>query len=75
MEKYFLKCLMNLKQRIISKKDLIMADKGYVSYDNYEIGIIDYHIIPFKFPRENMEFSKILSCFDYQLEVFKEMIN
>ena len=70
--KIFLEMLDELKKRrIISKKDLIMADKGYVSYDNYETGVMDYHIIPFIFPRENMRLSKISSRFNYPLEVFK----
>jgi transposase len=70
--KIFLEMLDELKKRrIIGKKDLIMADKGYVSYKNYEIGVIDYQIIPFIFPRENMRLSKISSCFNYPLEVYK----
>jgi hypothetical protein len=40
MLKYFLKLVEELKRRrIISKKDVIMADKGFVSYDNYERGV------------------------------------
>jgi len=70
--KIFPEMLEELKRRrIISNKDLIMADKGYVSYDNYEIGVMDFHIIPFIFPRENMRLSKISSRFNYPLEVYK----
>jgi hypothetical protein len=70
--KIFLEMLEELKRRrIISKKDLIMADKGYVSHENYEKGVMDYKIIPFIFPRDNMRLSKILSNFNYPLEVYE----
>jgi hypothetical protein len=59
------------KRRIISPKDIIMADKGYVSYENYEIGVIDYKIIPLIFPRDNMRLSKISSRFNYPLEIYE----
>jgi hypothetical protein len=67
----YLETIKELKRRrIISNKDILMADKGYVSYNNYKIALMEYHIIPFIFPRENMRVSKILSCFNFPLEVF-----
>jgi len=48
-----------------------MADKGYVSLDNYEKGVMDYKIIPFIFPRDNMRLKKICSRFNYPLEVYE----
>jgi transposase len=70
--KIFLEMVEELKRRrIITKKDIIMADKGFVSYDNYEIGVLNYKIIPLIFPRENMRINKILSRFNYPLEVYK----
>jgi hypothetical protein len=48
-----------------------MPDEGYVSYDNYEIGVMDYHIIFFIFTRENIRLSKVSSRFNYLLEVYE----
>jgi hypothetical protein len=70
--KIFLEMVEELKRRrIIGDKDMIMADKGYVSYNNYERGLMEYKIIPFIFSRDNMRFDKILGRFNYPLEVFK----
>jgi len=70
--KIFPEMLEELKRRrIISKKDMIMADRGYVSYDNYEKGVMEYEIIPFIFPRKNMRLDKIAGCFNYPLEVYE----
>jgi len=70
--KIFPEMLEELKRRrIISKRDMIMADRGYVSYDNYEKGVMEYEIIPFIFPRKNMRLDKIAGCFNYPLEIYK----
>lgn len=58
-------------RRIIRNKDIIIADKGYISYKNYKHGILKYKIVPLIFPKENMKISKILSQFNYPLEYFK----
>jgi hypothetical protein len=59
------------RRRIMSKKDIIMADKGYVSYENYEIGVMNYNIIPLIFPKENMRLDKIFGRCNYPLEIYK----
>ena len=46
-------------------------DRGYVSYDNYEKGAMNYKIIPFIFPKKNMRSDKIAGRFNYPLEVYK----
>lgn len=70
--KIFPEMLEELKRRrIISKKDMIMADRGFVSYNNYEKGVMEYKIIPFIFPRKNMRLDKITGRFNYPLEVYK----
>jgi len=70
-QKIFPEMLEELKRRrIMSKKDIIMADKGYVSYKNYELGVMDYKIIPIIFPKDNMKLDKIFSCCNYPLEVY-----
>ncbi len=59
------------KRRIIRNKDIIIADKGYISFNNYREGILKYKIVPLIFPKENMKINKILSQFNYPLEYFK----
>lgn len=59
------------KRRIIRNKDIIIADKGYISFNNYRDGILKYKIVPLIFPKENMKINKILSQFNYPLEFFK----
>lgn len=41
------------KRRIIRKGDILIFNKGYYSYKNYQLGISKYKIVPFIFPREN----------------------
>ena len=46
IQKYTKEVLENLKQsRIIRPLDILLFDKGYFSYENYKIGIIEYRII------------------------------
>jgi len=62
------------RRRILHNKDIIMADKGFVSYDNYELGLSRYKIVPLIFPKENMDKNKILSRLSYSLDCFKHKI-
>lgn len=39
------------RRRIIKDKDIILCDRGYFSYKNYQIGINKYKIIPVIFPK------------------------
>ena len=43
------------KRRIIEKGDTLIFDKEYYSYENYQIGISKYEIVPFIFPRDNFK--------------------
>ena len=53
-QKIYKEVLKNLKQsRIIRPLNMLLFDKGYFSYENYKIGIINYRIISLIFPREN----------------------
>ena len=53
-QEYTKEVLKNLKQsKIIRPLYMLLFDKGYFSYDNYKIGIINYRIISLIFPREN----------------------
>lgn len=38
------------KRHIIQKWDILIFDKGYYSYKNYQLGINKYEIISFIFP-------------------------
>jgi len=66
----YLEILANLKRRRILKKgDLILADKGYFSFKNYRIGLMDYKIVPLIRPKKNTRKDRIFSQFNYPLEL------
>ncbi len=60
------------KRRIIRKGDIIIFDKGYYGYKNYQIGISKYKIVPLIFPKENFKIQKLKDNLTYPLRVFKE---
>lgn len=59
------------KRRILKKGDIILADKGYISYENYRIGLMDYKIVPLIRPKKNTRKDKVFGQFNYPLELFK----
>jgi hypothetical protein len=61
------------KRRIIRKKDIILFDKGYYSYKNYQTGISRYKIVPFIFPKDNFNKTKLDDQLSYPLQVFKKI--
>ena len=60
------------KKRIIKRKDLILFDRGYYGYKNYQIGINKYNIIPIIFPRESYMEEKLKGQMSYPMEVFSK---
>ena len=60
------------KRRIIRKGDTIILDKGYYSYKNYQLGISKYKIVPFIFPKDNFNKTKLNDQLSYPLQVFKK---
>ena len=60
------------KRRIIQKGDMIIFDKGYYSYKNYQLGISKYKIVPFIFPKENFNKTKLNDQLYYPLQVFNK---
>lgn len=71
--KLFEEILENLQKRqIIRKGDTLIFDKGYYSYKNYQIGISKYKIIPFIFPRENFNRTRLDDILTYPLAVFNK---
>ena len=61
------------KRRIIRKGDTIILDKGYYSYKNYQLGISKYKIVPFIFPKDNFNKTKLNDQLSYPLQVFKKI--
>ena len=47
-----------------------MFDRGYYSYQNYQIGINRYKIVPVIFPRNSFKKEKLEAQMSYPLEVF-----
>ncbi len=60
------------KRRIIRKKDIIIFDKGYYKYENYQIGISKYKIVPLIFPKKNFQLQKLKDKLSYPLTVFND---
>ena len=60
------------KRRIIQKGDILIFDKGYYSYKNYQLGISKYKIVPFIFPKDNFKRTKLNDQLSYPLQVFKK---
>ncbi len=58
------------KRRITRNNDVLIFDKGYYSYKNYQIGIIKYKIIPFIFPKKNFKLKKLNDQLSYPLTIF-----
>ena len=61
-----------IKRRIIRKGDVLIFDKGYYSYKNYQIGISKYKIVPFIFPKEKFNKTRLDDILTYPLAVFNK---
>ena len=69
--KIFDEVLQNLqKRRIIKRKDIILFDRGYYGYKNYQIGVNKYKIVPIIFPKESYREEKLKGQMSYPIEVF-----
>jgi hypothetical protein len=60
------------KRRIIRNKDILIFDKGYYSYKNYQIGISSYKIVPLIFPKDDFKIRKLDDMLTYPLQVFRD---
>jgi hypothetical protein len=60
------------KRRIIQKGDTVIFYKGYYGYKNYQLGISKYKIVPFIFPKENFNRTKLDDQLSYPLQVFNK---
>ena len=60
MQNFLMKLWKHFKKRwIIQKGDAILFDKGYYSYKNYQLGIGKYKTVPFIFPKNNFNKTKL----------------
>ena len=58
------------KRRILRNKYIIMVNKGFTSYENYQLGVARYKIVPLIFPKENMDKNKILGKYIILFRLF-----
>ena len=63
------------RKRIVKAGDVIYADRGYYSYDNYVISVREFKVIPLIFPRKNCNFKKLLNMLRYPLKIFDSKRN
>ncbi len=69
--KIFDKFLQDLQKRhIIKRKDIILFDRGYYGYKNYQIGINKYKILPIIFPKESYKEEKLKGQISYPMTIF-----
>jgi hypothetical protein len=69
----FEEMLENLKRRGFLKTGaVVMADKGFCSYYNYNVALKKYRIVPVIWLKENMSLSKLLSMISTPLSCFLE---
>ena len=74
--KIFDEVLQDLQKRhIIKRKDIILFDRGYYGYKNYQIGINKYKIVPIIFPKESYKEEKLKGQMSYPMEVFSKNKN
>ena len=70
--KIFDETLKELKRRrLFRKRTIILFDKGYCSYRNYNLGINRYKIIPVIFPKYDKTTQKIKDNLSYPLDIYK----
>jgi hypothetical protein len=58
------------RRRIIATWDIVYADRGYYSYENYVISIREFKVVPLIFPRKNCNFKKLFNMLRYHLKIF-----
>ena len=63
------------RRRIVKAGDIIYADRGYYSYDNYVISVREFKVVPLIFPRKNCNFKKLFNMLRYPLKIFNSKRN
>jgi deoxyhypusine synthase len=61
-----------LKRRRITRiGDIVVFDKGYYSYDNYVLGILEFNVVPLIFSKKKVSVSKLMKRLNYPLWIFR----
>jgi len=60
------------RRRIIKPKNILLFNKGYYSYENYNTGINRYQTICIIFPKVTFDIKKLEEKLSYPLDVFKQ---
>jgi len=60
------------KHHLLHHNDKILADRGYYSYKNYEIGLKKYHIQPLILTKSNFNIEKLNNALTCPLEYFRQ---
>ena len=63
------------RRRRIKAGDIIYADRGYYSYENYVISVREFRVVPLIFPRKNCNFKKLFNMLRYPLKIFDSRRN
>jgi hypothetical protein len=58
------------RKRIIRSGDILYADRGYYSYENYVVSVREFKVVPLIFPRKNCNFKKLFNMLRYPLKIF-----
>lgn len=59
------------RRRLLRRGDTVIMDKGYYSYQNYQISVSKYQIVPLIFPKNNFKLKKALDTLSYPLQVYR----
>ena len=69
--KLFPEVMDDLKRRkVIRDGDIVVCDKGYCAYNNYETGVRDFKVVPLIFPKKTFDTRKMLRTMNYPLSIF-----
>jgi len=60
------------RRRLLLTADRIVCDRGYYSYNNYAVGVLDFKVIPIIFPKKGFEPKKMLRRMNYPLRIFSQ---
>ena len=63
------------RKRIIKAGDIVYADRGYYSYENYVLSVREFKVVPLIFPRKNCNFKKLFNMLRYPLKIFDSRRN
>lgn len=59
------------RRRLLRRGDTLIMDKGYYSYQNNQLGVSKFKIVPLIFPKSNFKLKKVLDTLSYPLHVYR----